>query len=120
MLSYVLHTIISGSVLWKLQHITTQEKSLLISENFPCVVGGCPSAAGVVVEVLVGGVAAAVPQQVRLVTAVASATAVSPSGGGSVTVRLRRDWRASEIAGIKISATCPFMLKLTMMLCLCG
>ena len=50
--------------------------------GFPGVVGGGAGAAGVVVEVLVGGVAAAVPQQVRLVTAVATAASVSASAVG--------------------------------------
>ena len=40
--------------------------------HFPGVVGGGAGAARVIVEVLVGGVAAAVPQQVRLVAAVAA------------------------------------------------
>ena len=50
---------------------------LLKQCHFPGIVGGGSGAAGVVVEVLVGGVAAAVPQQVRLVAAVAAALAVS-------------------------------------------
>ena len=72
--------------------------------DFPGVVCGGAGPAGIVVEVLVGGVAAAVPQQVRLVTASVPAATAAVSSVGLQRL-LGRVYRVTHLDGYNLLLT---------------